>query len=392
MSLLLQLNATANWGSTGKIAEGIGLAAMSRGWESVIGYGRYVNPSRSKLIKVGSMLDVYAHYARNRFLGGEGLGSRRATYGLIKRIKELQPDIIHLHNIHDHWLNYPILFEYLATINTPIVWTFHDCWAFTGGCAHFEAMGCNKWMSECCDCPLQKRLQLDKSRSNFLRRKQLFGKLVDRMTIVCVSNWLATYVRQSILKDCRIEILNNGIDLGTFSVTNTKKHRMVLGVSNKWYDAKGLPDFVMLRKLLPDDVKMVLVGLTQKQIKQLPNGITGIIRTGSVETLANLYREAAVFVNPTHNDSFPTVNLEALACGTPVITYRTGGSPEAIDEHTGMVVEKGDVKGLAEAIMGVINNPERFSAKDCVDRVNSHFNQDVQFAKYVDLYEDLLGR
>ena len=139
---LLQLNVTANWGSTGKIAEGIGLAAMARGWESTIAYGRYMNPSQSKLIKVGTQADVYAHYAKARFLDGEGLGSKRATKKLIGQIKQITPDIIHLHNIHDHWLNYSILFEFLATIDTPIVWTFHDCWAFTGGCPHFENVNC----------------------------------------------------------------------------------------------------------------------------------------------------------------------------------------------------------------------------------------------------------
>ncbi len=391
MSLLLQLNATANWGSTGKIAEGIGLAAMSRGWESVIGYGRYVNPSRSKLIKVGSMLDVYAHYARNRFLGGEGLGSRRATRGLIKRIKELQPDIIHLHNIHDHWLNYPILFEYLATINTPIVWTFHDCWAFTGGCAYFDTLNCSKWQHKCENCPAKKRV--DNSYRNFESKRKLFSPLKDRLTIVPVSHWLEEFCRQSFLKDFRIELIHNGIDVGKFSPQRGKLTTpTILGVAIVWNKRKGLSDLVSLRELLPPTVNITLVGLTQKQIDALPQGINGMTKTQSVSELAELYSGAMIFVNPTYEDNFPTVNLEALACGTPVITYRTGGSPEAIDEHTGMVVEKGDVKGLAEAIMGVINNPERFSAKDCVDRVNSHFNQDVQFAKYVDLYEDLLGR
>ena len=146
---LLQLNATANWGSTGKIAEGIGLAAIETGWESYIAYNRYMNPSKSRLIKVGNFKDVLIHYGRSKVLGQEGMGSKEATRQLIEKIRSIQPDIIQLHNIHDHWLNYPVLFEYLAKVDTPVVWTMHDCWAFTGGCCHFVASGCDRWKFDC---------------------------------------------------------------------------------------------------------------------------------------------------------------------------------------------------------------------------------------------------
>lgn len=390
---LLQLNVTANWGSTGKIAEGIGQAAMARGWESTIAYGRYMNPSQSQLIKVGNKVDVYAHYAMSRFLDSEGLGSRKATNRLIKQIDELSPDIIHLHNIHDHWLNYPLLFEYLATIGTPVVWTFHDCWAFTGGCPYFEEPPCDKWQTQCEECPL-KYDKIDMSKAQFNKRKDLIVPLKNRLMLVPVSKWLEEYCHESILRDSNIRLIHNGIDTSNFTIKHAKnKKPLILGVALVWDARKGLDDFIKLRSIIPiNEADITLVGLTNRQISELPEGISGIEKTQSADELIALYNQASVLVNPTYADNFPTVNLEALACGTPVVTYRTGGSPEAVDEGTGIVVDKGDVEGLAEAIRRIMNNRDLFSAETCRRRAEENFNKDVQFQKYIDLYEQLLAK
>lgn len=387
---LLQLNVTANWGSTGKIAEGIGRAAMARGWESYIAYGRYMNPSQSQLIKVGNKFGVYAHYARNRFLDGEGLGSRKATKELIRNIKDLSPDIIHLHNIHDHWLNYPLLFDFFTTIDTPIIWTFHDCWAFTGGCMYFEVPPCDKWKTNCDKCPLRDN-QIDKSHKQFETRKKLFIPLCNRITIVPVSNWLRSFCCESFLKVANIEMIHNGIDTAVFSNCHPKSMKpQILGVANVWDSRKGLNDIKRLRSLIPEEkADIVLVGLSDKQISELPSGILGITRTQDISELVKLYSQSSVFVNPTYADNFPTVNLESLACGTPVVTYRTGGSPEAVDDLTGLVVERGDVKGMADAIIRVIDNPDKYSTDNCRRRAVENFNKDIQFIKYVDMYENL---
>ena len=393
MKKLLQLNVTANWGSTGKIAEGIGKAALDRGWKTYIAYGRHMNPSESTLIKVGNKLDVYAHYARNRFLDGEGLGSKGATHSLITQIEEIAPDIIHLHNIHDHWLNYPVLFDYLATNNSPIVWTFHDCWAFTGGCPYFEIPPCDKWLIQCEKCPLRKG-KIDRSRLQYNKRKELIASLGNRLTIVPVSKWIYDFCNNSILQNSNIKLIHNGIDVTKFRLKedNTPKGKMILGVANIWDKRKGLNDFIKLREILPQKFQIKLVGLTKSQINKLPDGIDGITKTQNIDELVTLYNRATVFVNPTYADNFPTTNLEALACGTPVITYRTGGSPEAIDENTGIVVERGDLQGLANSILGVINNPQNFSREACRERAVTHFNQDIQFGEYIDLYDQLLSK
>lgn len=390
---ILQLNVTANWGSTGKITEGIGLAAIRKGWESYIAYGRDHNPSQSKTIKVGSQFDVYKHYIQSKLFDSEGFGSLKSTKRLIKQIENVCPDIIHLHNIHDHWLNYPVLFNYFSSIDTPIIWTFHDCWAFTGGCFHFDNVGCYQWRNELCSgkCPLFH----PQSSRNFQIRKQVFNRLQERLHIVSVSDWLANYVRQSFFSESQttITVIRNGIDTQTiFRPSTRKKKNLVLGVSNIWTIDKGIEDFYALREFIPSDTKFLLVGLSKKQIKALPEGLEGIERTNDSKELAALYQDASVFVNPSYNDSFPTVNLEALACGTPVITYRTGGSPEAVDKNTGLVVNKGDINGLANGIMHILNHPDEFSSEACRNRALKLFNKDIQFNKYIDLYESLLNK
>lgn len=391
---LLQINVTANWGSTGKIAEQIGLCAQANGWESYIAYGRWCNPSKSHLIKIGNKLDMYMHYAEQRILDNEGLCSRGATKRLIKLISEIRPDVVQLHNIHDHYLNYRLLFEYLNKTEIKVVWTMHDCWAFTGHCSHFITKGCERWKTDCFDCPLQReypKTLFDRSKKNFTMKKNLFGAN-NNLTIIACSEWIANFVRQSFLKNKSIRVINNGVDLNVFknsaSLCTNKKYFQVLAVSNVWNKDKGFDDILNLRKILSSEYEMTIVGVTKQQLNSLPQGLVGIERTQNVQELVALYSKADVFINPTYADNFPTVNLEALACGTPVITYRTGGSPEAIDERTGVVVEQGDVNGLVEAIYRMKEDP--LSSADCRKRAEDYFEKDKCFEKYIELYNSLI--
>ena len=391
---LLQINVTANWGSTGKIAEQIGQCAIAHGWDSYIAYGRWYNPSQSHLIKIGDKLNMYQHYAEQRIFDNEGLCSRRATKEFIKRIDEIKPNVIQLHNIHDHYLNYRLLFEYLNKTDIKVVWTFHDCWAFTGHCFHFITKGCERWKSGCFDCPLQHeypKTLFDRSRKNYTMKKNLFGAN-NNLTIIACSEWIANFVRQSFLKYKPIYVINNGIDLNVFkdseNLGTNKKTFHVLAVSNVWNKDKGFDDILKLREILSNEYEITIVGVTKQQLNSLPQGIVGIERTQNVHELIALYSKAEVFINPTYADNFPTVNLEALACGTPVITYRTGGSPEAIDEKTGVVVEQGDINGLAVAIQKMKENP--LSSADCRKRAEDYFEKDKCFEKYIELYNGLM--
>lgn len=410
MPTLLQINITANWGSTGKIAESIGLAAMKQGWESYIAYGRWCNPSQSHLIKVGNKLDMYMHYGEQRIRDNEGLCSRGATRRLITQIMEIKPDVVQLHNIHDHYLNYRLLFEYLNQTDIKVVWTFHDCWAFTGHCFHFvlrqaqdkPTSNCDRWKTGCHDCPLKDsypKTFLDRSKEHWRLKKELFGGCKN-LTIVPVSDWMGAFVRESFLKDKRIQVIHNGVDLKTFrpvkKVENVKEGKesgkfRILAVSSVWYPDKGELDVYKLRTMLSEeDYEITMVGLSAEQAKNLPAGIVGIQRTQNVQELVQLYSDANVLINPTYADTFPTVNLEALACGTPVITYKTGGSPEAIDSKTGVVVKQGDVVSLANTIMYIKANP--FLSKACRIRAEECFDKDKCFEKYVRLYEEVMKK
>ena len=393
MPKLFQINVTANWGSTGKIAEAIGLSAMKQGWESYIAYGRYSNPSQSQLIPIGNPIDTYWHYGIQRIMDNEGLCSIRATKKLVNEIKKIKPDIVQLHNIHDHYLNYQILFEYLNQENVKVVWTFHDCWAFTGHCFHFVTKGCDKWKTGCHHCPLRNeypKTLLDKSCRNYELKKRLFTSNKN-LTIVSCSEWMAEFVKQSFLKEKDIQTIHNGVNIEMFypipSQQEDNKFK-IIAVSSVWTQAKGLYDIYKLREMLSDDVEMIIVGLSAKQLKTLPNGIYGIQRTQNIQELVQLYNEADVLINPTYADTFPTVNLEALACGTPVITYQTGGSPEAVDEKTGLVVPQGDVKALADAIYRFMNHP--LCTEDCRERAELFFDKVKCFEQYIDLYSKIL--
>lgn len=400
MPTLLQINIASNWGSTGKIMEQIGLCAQAHGWESYVTYGRkiYHNPSKNHVIRIGSTFDAYEHYAENLFLDNEGLASRTATRQFLKKMDEIKPDIVHLHNIHDHYMNYPMLFRYLADKNIPVVWTQHDQWATTGHCS-YNLVGCEQWKEECHDCRLSKWYSLDRSRRNFRLKKQLMAELPS-LTIVPVSDWLANNIRQSHLKDRPIQVIHNGIDINTFSPQPKNAHeryginknkKIILGVAAIWDARKGLKDFYEISKRLPnDEYAIVIVGKLPQKADKLEGGcqMLFIERTKNALELAQLYSSASVFINPTYQDNYPTTNLEAIACGTPVITYRTGGSPEAIDENTGVVVEQGDIDGLISAI-GILSNGGY--EENCRKKAEAEFDNSKCFNPYILLYNKLLG-
>ena len=370
---------------------------INKGWDCYIIHGArgVKKPSCMHSIQADYVWQEYLHFAESFLFDRHGLASRFTTRRLISKIKEIQPDIIQLHCIHGYYLNYKYLFEYLNTTNIPIVWTFHDCWAFTGHCAHFVTANCTKWKETgCSSCPLLNtypKAILDRSKANYQLKKQLFSSN-ENLHIIAVSNWLASFTRESFFGGKDIRVINNGVDINKFRPVEKKssdKFR-IIGVASSWNEDKGLYNFYKLREYLSEDYLITLVGLTPEQIEKLPAGINGISRTESVEQLAKLYSEANVMVNPTYADSFPTVNMEALACGTPVITYRTGGSPEIIDEKTGVVVEQGDIVGLVDAIKKMKETP--LSSENCRNRAVEKYDKDKRFADYVDLYERIVNK
>lgn len=395
MPTLLQINSSANASSHGKIAEAVGLLAMKLGWRSVIAYGRRMNPSKSELIHIGTSFDLKEHGLESRLLDNQGLASRNATKEFLKQVEEIKPDLIQLHNIHGYYLNYKLLFEYLNSHNIPVVWTLHDCWSFTGHCAHFVTAGCEKWKTGCHSCPLKgdyPKSFVDRSKRNYFLKKSLFGEN-NNLHIVAVSEWLAGLVKQSYLKEKELTVIKNGVDLELFKPIDSNRYSKIsiLGVSGVWTKEKGLYDiFELWEKLDKNKYEITLVGLSSEQISKLPRGIRGIQRTESITELTKLYSSSTVLINPTYADTFPTVNLEALACGTPVVTYRTGGSPEAIDEKTGIVVDQGNVNALAEAIETICLRDRNQLRVYCRSRAEKKFNRNDRFDDYMNLYKRIL--
>jgi len=403
MPTIFQISCEGNIGAPGRIAEDIGIIAIQNGWKSYIAFGRFPRPSKSNLIRIGSRWDVYLHVLKTRLFDRHGLGSKTATRKLIKKIEEINPDIIHLHHIHGYYINIEILFKFLANANIPVVWLFHDCWSITGHCAYFDFAECDKWKTNCNKCP-QKReypasILMDRSTKNYYLKKKLFTS-VKKMVVVPVSNWLGNIVRDSFMGNIPIRTIHNGIDTAVFKpLCNNEKTRekynigkrfMILGVASPWNRRKGLNDFMELNKLISEDEVIVLVGLNNIQIKQLPNNIIGLAKTENRQQLVNLYSAADLFINPTWEDNFPTTNIESLSCGTPVVTYQTGGSVEAVSSETGFIVEKGDISGLVEVIRNVKKIGKQTFSGACRNRALELYSKNDRFAEYLDLYESLI--
>ncbi len=400
---VLQINTTVNSGSHGRIAEQIGLALIEAGHESYIAAAYTARPSRSQIIKTGFDLDRKLHGLQTRIFDRHGFGSGASTRKLINHIKDIDPDIIHLHNIHGYYLNIRYLFDYLGLANKPVVWTFHDCWPFTGHCSHFDAVNCIKWKTGCFSCPNKhgypRSYFFDNSRINYRDKKELFTS-VPRMMLGAPSQWRARHLGNSFLKNNEIKVIYNGIDTDNFRPINADslkekyeiKGKYILGVANIWNKRKGLDDLIKLSSMIQSELQIVLVGISRSKEGMLPDGIKSISRTENIDELAAIYSGADIFVNPTYADNFPTTNIEALACGTPVITYNTGGSPEAIDENTGIIVNRGDIEGLICTVKEVLKNGKNHYTHACRERAVRLYNKNDRFADYISIYRNLVER
>lgn len=398
---ILQINSVANSGSTGRIAENIGIVLQSANMESYLAYGRAANESQSKLLRIGNKLDVYSHGLKTLLTDKHGFGSKRATLEFLKKVEEIRPDAIGLHNLHGYYINIELLFSFLRESQIPVLWTLFDCWAFTGHCSYFDDVNCNKWQTHCHQCPKTgnyPKSWVDGSKYNFQKKKDLFTGF-SNMELVVHSRWLADLTKESFLKEYKVHITPSAIDLDTFKPTPSnllEKHnitgkKIVLGCANVWTNRKGYYDFIALSSVLDSDYQIVMIGLNEREMKGLPKNILGIGRTESIEELAQWYTVANVFVNPTSQDNFPTTNIEALACGTPVVTYDTGGSPEAIDEKTGVVVPKGEVYAVEEAIKELEARDRDVLSENCRRRAVEKFDSKKRYLDYLKIYKQMMG-
>ena len=387
---ILQINVVYKDKSTGRTCSEVEKALIQEGHQCITAYGYGKHPNEKNAYRIDTKFEYAFHNIASRITGWEGYFSYFATRRLIRFIERYNPDVVHLRNIHGHYLNLPLLFRYLAQKQYPVIQNLHDCWAFTGHCTHFDKIGCSMWKQGCAACPQKTRYPasylFDRSKKNYQRKKELFQG-VERMTIVTPSCWLASFVKQSFLKEYPLQVIHNGIDCNIFKPTTGRfredygivNPKVVLGVASGFDAGKGFYDFLQLSKKIKPNYMIVLVGLTKRQAAELPDNIIGIERTNDVAQLAEIYAAADVFVNPTYEDNYPTTNLEAQCCGTPAITYNTGGSIESVPKT--QVVNQGDIDALLKKIYDVCERGD-FSLPE-----RGQFDKMKAFEKYIALYE-----
>lgn len=398
---IVQINGGAK-GSTGKIMMGIADVARTQGHE-VMCASPITSTNRDAgancgYYRIGTYNSRRVNVALARITGFNGCFAWFETYKLLKKIDEFKPDIIHLHNLHDSYINLPMLFSYIKKHNVPTVWTLHDCWSFTGQCPYFTIAKCDRWKAGCHNCPQYKEYPAslyDNTKKMWQLKKKWFTG-VKNMTIVTPSEWLAGLAKESYLKEYPIQVINNGIDLDVFKPTHSNFRKqygilgdkyIVLGVSFAWGYRKGLDCFAEMAEKLGDKYQIVLVGTDGEIDKNLPKNIISIHRTQNQKELAEIYSTADVFAMPTREENYPTVNMEAIACGTPVVTFDTGGSPEMLNEKVGRVVPVDDVNKMMSEIRKICENM-KLSSEAFRSKAKEYIMED-RFLEYIDLYKSM---
>ena len=387
MYKVLYINSVCGFGSTGRIVADL---TKTDDYESLVCFGRKKDFANVNSFQFANFFDNAFGAIRTILFDNNLNICTNATRRLIKKIKEYNPDIIHLHNIHGYYVNVEMLINFLKEYGKPVVWTFHDCWPFTGYCSDAYYVNCEKYQKECVNCDHWFAYPFSLFKQNvtkdFNRKKELLRGF-DNLTIVTPSKWLGGICNLSFLRNMNTVTVNNGIDLNDFKPSKAKNNKFtVLAVASFWTKDKGSEDLNKLVKLLDKDIEVVVVGNGSDKI----DGVKAISHTNNKAELVDLYSSAHVLVNPTLDDNFPSVNIESIACGTPVVTYKTGGSPEIIDGKTGVVVDKGNYKAMAEVVNKLYRN-YYFKSEDCVKR-SKRYSKEVMKKEYQKLYESLLGK
>lgn len=401
---VLQINSML-LGSTGNIMLHIAAVSEKYGIDAYIGVSRaeqimnfdYRQKKDCQIVYIGGFVDFALHHLLGRLTGLNGCYSRKATARFINKIKKIDPDIIHIHNLHNCYINWEMLFQFLKEEDKDIIWTLHDAWAVTGNCVHFDSVKCNKWKTECCECPIMNqypKIYKDKTRYLFKLKKEVLNN-TENLTIVTPSVWLQQIVQQSFLSKFNSIVIQNGVDRNVFKPVhsnlkekyNIRDKFILLGVSRKWNQRKGLDVFLKLAKILDDRFQIILVGTKGRNL-----GVDDIICIDSMsnqDELAKIYTMADLFINPTREDNFPTVNLEALSCGTPIVTFDTGGSGEVIESDVGYCVKQNDLNGLVQAILQEFNAPKE---RCRIREISRKYDRDDKFAEYIKLYKNIYSK
>lgn len=403
---VLQVNQVVTVTSTGRIVENFGSFLLSKGYESFIAYsGRPKSSSKSSLFQISNSLDTNLHALGTRLFDTHGLHSKSVTDRFIDWIKEINPDVIHLHNIHGYYLNYPLFFDFLSSFKKPVFWTFHDFWPITGHCSYFSDVNCDKWKTECFSCPklsyYPSSIYYDNSRKNYQIKKEYFNK-IENLHIIAISKWSESLIKQSFLKSSKVNCISNAIDSNTFNIVdaneklirekyglNTKK--ILIALATTWGKRKGFDDYIKLSNIIDENHQIVLVGLSGKQAENLPENISAIKRTDSITDLVSLYNISEISMNLSYQETFGLTTVEGMMCGLPAIVYNATASPELVNEEVGIIVEPGDIKGVARAILKIQENGgKKTYSKKCREHAIENFDSSIVHNKILDLYKSVM--
>lgn len=393
---VIQINVDWDNGGPGTIEKDIYDTLISQGHKCKIIYSRGKYPENNDLIRIGNDFDIKVHALLSRITGLEGYFSIKATKRIINVIRNYNPDIIQLHNLLGHYINHPYLFRFLKGLNIPIVWTLHDCSPFTGHCINFDRVNCEKWKIKCDKCPLYKEYPysyiFDTSKKIFEDKQKWFSEL-NNLHLIAPSQWMFNIIKDSILKKKNLVVINNGINLEQFEPTKSdlrKQYKLedkvvLLSAAYIWNEMKGIKVLKELSDKMPEKYALVLIG--NNSDKSLLRNTIFIPAISDKRILAQWYSTADIFVNPTLGDNFPTVNIEALSCGTPIVTYNTGGSPEIVGSECGQIVKSNTVKELIEKIQMIDTNTEM--RIKCRKRA-LEYDRNIVYKKYLQLYQNIL--
>lgn len=398
---VVQINSVfGEGGSTGRIARELHDYLAQCGHESYAAFGyTYAGAYFPNTLCMNSIPALKVSILKTRMYPAHGFYNKRATKRLITWLDQIKPDVVHLHNLHGHYVNVEMLFTYLKERDIPVVWTLHDCWSFTGWCAYYDMANCMRWQTGCKDCPCKHDYPFtwffDRSAQNYQRKKKVFTSL-DKLELVCPSQWLADQVAASYLKEFPRSVINNGVDLGVFTPGESDlKHRlgiegkaMVLALANEFSARKGVEHLVELSNRLDDAHALVILGAPHALQGASPSTIY-LPRTNSAQELADVYRAADVFVNPTLADNLPTTNIEALACGTPVVTFNVGGSAEVVGDACGWIVERNDTEGFVRAVRDC-GSADSAIRERCAGHARANYGNADCYRKYLGLYNEVL--
>lgn len=395
---VLQVNAIYGSKSTGTIVKEIQSCCEAHGIECYVAYSIADRPKNKvpRGYRIGNVLTAKWHALMSRVFGKQAYFNRFTTWLLLQWIKKINPDIVHLHNLHSNYIHLNMLLHYLAKHDIATVITLHDCWFFTGGCTHYTSIGCHRWQSGCGHCPIWKTIPswFADTTASVLKNRKKYLCTIPRLEIVGASEWIANEVKKTVLKSKDICFIHNGFDLSVFKPTLTSLRKqlgledkfVILGPASKWLLPINKPTLEYFISHLKNDMVLVLFGSSSPS-EGLPKSVIQIGYTNNRQKMAEMYSMADVFVNCSREDTLSSLNLECQACGTPVVTYDATGSKETVDGICGFAVSTGNVESLWKEVVKIKRNGKESFSGQCLKWVSSNFSKEDNYERYIDLYK-----